>query len=132
MVVWRGHRVCNSLLFCLGRAVRHIGQNAEKHLLALGRDGKFDADGIKIDAGDRIGDEVEVDLIKQRGRPDRAVESMGIRRRVEGHVEEFPDLVGPCCRKGKVIRESGEREGEDDCWERRFRCQTQEHILFVV
>jgi len=36
---------------------------------------------------------------------------MGIWRQVNGQVDEIPDLVSPCCRKGKVIRESGKGVG---------------------
>jgi len=129
--VQSGHRVCNSLLFCLGRAICHIGQNADKHLLALSVDVRFDADTTHRDVGDRIGGKVEIDLIKQSGGPDRAVEGMEIRRRVNEHVDEIPDLVSPCCQKWKVIWESGKGKGEDGR-EWRFQCQMQDHILFDV
>ena len=98
-------------------------------MFARGRDGKLDAETIHVDAGDRIREEIEIDLIEQRGGPDRAVERMGVWRRVDGHLDEFLDLVSPCCREGEVCRESGEGEGEEDGWERGFWCQTQEHGL---
>jgi len=123
------HRVCNTLLFCLDRAIRHVAQHAHKHLFARGRDGKFDPNTINVDAGDGIGEKVEVNLIEESGGPDRAVEHMGVWRGVNGHLDQFLDLVSPCCGEGKVCWESGEGEGEEDGWERCFWCQTQEHSV---
>ncbi len=107
-----GHRLFKTFPFGLTRAVRHVAENAHKHLSAGGRDGELDKDAVDIDAGDGIGDEVKVDLIEKGGGPDRAVKGMGVWGGVERHFHELFYLVGPCCREGKVVWESGERYGE--------------------
>lgn len=91
---------------------------------AGGRDGELDAGTVDIDAGDGIGDEVKVDLIEEGGGPDGAVKGMGVWGGVERHFHELRYLVGPCCREGKVVWESGEGYGEENGWEWCFWCQT--------
>jgi hypothetical protein len=125
--VLSGHQFFETFLFRLTRAVGNVGENAHEHLSGGGRDGELDAHFVDVLAGDGIGDEVEVDLFEEGGGPDGAVKGMGILGGFEGHFHEFLYLVGPCCREGKVVWESGEGYGEEDGWERCFRCQTQEH-----
>ena len=73
-----GHQLFETFPFGLSRAVRHVGENAQKHLFAGGRDGELDVDAVDIDAGDGTGDEVKVDLIEEGGGPDGAVQGMGV------------------------------------------------------
>ena len=127
MDVLSGGRFFETFPFSLSRAVCHIGENAHKHASAGRRDGELDADVVDVDAGDGIGYEVEVDLIEKGSGPDGAVKRMRVWGGVEGHFHEFLHLVGPCCREGKVVWESGEGYGEEDGWEWCFWCQTQEH-----
>jgi hypothetical protein len=125
-------RLFETLPFSLARAVRHIAENAQKHLSTRRRDGELDADAVDVDTSDGIGDEVEVDLIEEGGGPDGAVECMGVGGGVEGHFHEFLYLVSPCCGEGKVVWESGEGYGEEDGWEWCFWCQTQEHAVGMI
>jgi len=127
MNVPSGHGFFETFPFSLGRAVGDVGENAHKHLSAGGRDGELDSDVVDVDGGDGIGDEVEVDLIEKGGGPDGAVEDMGVFGGVEVHFHEFFYLMSPCCRKWEIDWESWEGYGEEDGWERCFRCQTQDH-----
>ena len=127
-----GHRLFETLLFSLGRAVGDVGENAHKHLSARGGNGELAADAVDVNAGDGIGDEVEVYLIEEGGGPDGAVKGMGVCRGVDGHLHEFLYLVGPCCGEGKVSWERREGYREEDGWERCFWCQTQEHRVRMM
>jgi hypothetical protein len=89
-----------------GGTVLDVMEGVEEHAAAGGGEGKVDADAVDEDARD---------VVDEGGRLDGAVEGVGVRGRVEGHVETLLQLVCP--------RGWG-REREQD---RRLGCETQQH-----